>query len=150
MKNFNKIINIILISLAITIGVAFVVLYIIDKTNATNTLDYIVEILNKPLPIIGITTGAVLLFVWKIIISSNYGKAKIKEYEQKVNEIEQAKKDFEETANEKVNEMKEKYEKLKAQLIHACELSTNQKIKNFGKELLEYGKETINSDTKEE
>ena len=46
--------------------------------------------------------------------------------------------------------MKEKYEKLKAQLIHACELSTNQKIKNFGKELLEYGKETINSDTKEE
>ena len=67
MKNFNKIINIILISLAITIGVAFVLLYIIDKTNATNTLDYIVEILNKPLPIIGITTGAVLLFVWKFL-----------------------------------------------------------------------------------
>lgn len=57
MKNFNKIINIILISLAVTIGVAFIVLYIIDKTNATSTLDYIVEILNKPLPIIGITTG---------------------------------------------------------------------------------------------
>ena len=64
-------------------------------------------------------------------------------------EIEQAKKEFFEKANAKINELEQNNQALRSQLSEACELSTNKKIKDFGKGLLEYGKETNTETTTE-
>lgn len=146
MKKFWNICKIVLIALLVCCGISLVVLYITRPEYTKETLSYFWSLLNKPLPIIGVTTLAILVFVWKVVITTNYGKKKLEQYDNKVQELKQAKEDFEKQANETIAELKTKCEKLKSQIAHACELSTNQKIKNFGKEL-EYGKETIDSET---
>lgn len=147
MKKLLKVLKIIGICLLAACIGGFVVLYIVNKDLAEQIIAQLVDILNRPLPIIGVTTLAILIFIWKVIITTNYGKKKLAQYDEKVKEIEQAKEDFENNANEKVEELLENLENIKKQLSHACELSTNKKIKDFGKEL-EYGKETIECKTK--
>ena len=66
----------------------------------------------------------------------------------KLLEIEQAKKEFFENANAKINELEQDNQALRSQLSAVCELSTNKKIKDFGKGL-EYGKETNTETTTE-
>ena len=145
-----KVFNIIILCLVIAIGVACVVLYLVNPDLCKKLIKYTIEVLNKPLPIVGVTTAAVLLFVWKLVITTNYGKAKLVAYETKIKEIEKAKEDFVENANSELAKLKEENDKLRYQLSQVCGLSTNKKIKDFGKDLLEYGKETIDGNTKEE
>ena len=52
-------------------------------------------------------------------------------------------------SDEEKQELKDQNAELKGYIAHICELSANQKIKNYGKELLGYGREeTTNSETK--
>ena len=52
-------------------------------------------------------------------------------------------------SEEEKQALKDQNNELKGYIVHICELSTNQKIKNYGKELLGYGREeTTNSETK--
>lgn len=144
----NKVLVIIIFSLLIVLGISTYVLYLINPKAVTDYFNWFVDILNKPLPIIGVTTLALLVFVWKVVVATNYGKAKLKIYEDKLKQIEQAKDDLEKAADEKIKELKEENDKLRAQLIHACELSTNKKLNDFGKELENYGEENSNCTTK--
>lgn len=138
----NKVFKIILSIVLALLGIGLIVFYVIDPTSAKSLLKKAISVLNQPLPIVGITVGALLIFVWRLIISLNYGKKTLETYNSKLLEIEQAKKEFFEKANAKINELEQNNQALRSQLSAVCELSTNKKIKDFGKGLLEYGKET--------
>lgn len=101
------------------------------------------ELLNQPLPIVGVTATAVLIFVWKIIITTNYGKKKLIAYDEKQKQLEKEYQEFLDSANSEINELKEENELLKEKLAYICSLSTNIKIKSIGKEL-DNEKETTN------
>lgn len=146
----NKVFKIILSIVLALLGIGLVVFYVIDPTSAKSLLKKAILVLNQPLPIVGITVGALLIFIWRLIISLNYGKKTLETYNSKLLEIEQAKKEFFENANAKINELEQDNQALRSQLSAACELSTNKKIRDYGKGLLEYGKETSNSETKAE
>lgn len=144
MKTFKKVLLAICISLAVCLGIAITVFYIVKPDLAKEWFETIVDYVNKPLPIVGVTTLAVLVFVWKLIVTTQYGKAKLDAYDNKVARLEQEYEKYKTTAENEKQELKEQNEKLRAQLIHVCELSTNKKIKDFGKELEKYGEETTN------
>lgn len=145
----KKVLKIVLISLLVALALYVLVSFIVNKDGTMYWINYFVELLNKPLPIVGITTTAVLVFVWRLVISTNYGKAKLQEYDKKKEELEQSYEKFIENANSKMNELEKENVVLKGFIVKVCELSPNQKIKNYGKELLGYGKKTTNIETKE-
>ena len=146
----NKTLKIILFCLLAALVVGCFIFAIVDPVLFKKCLDYLIEIINKPLPIIGITTGTLLIFIWRLIVSTNYGKAKIKSYDEKLCEIENAKDKLIETANAKIEELKSENVKLRGRLVEICSLSANKKIKNYGKGLENYGEERINNSTEEE
>lgn len=142
MKTSKKVLLGIGIGLLVAFALYVLISFIVNKDGTMYWINQVIDWLNKPLPIIGVTTLALLIFVWKVVITTNYGKAKLVAYDNKVKELEHAKEEFELAANEKVKELEQDNDKLRAQLIHVCELSTNKKIKDFGKELEKYGEET--------
>lgn len=82
MTKFLKVIKAILISLACLVLGAYVVLYIIDKELAKQILATLVDYLNRPLPIVGVSSLVLAGLIWKIFQSTGYGKkaiAKMKE-----------------------------------------------------------------------
>lgn len=143
MKNnkAKKVISIVLICLLIAFGIYVLVSFIINKDGTMYWINYIIDLFNKPLPIVGLTTSAVLLFVWKVVITTNYGKAKLHEYDLKRQELEKEHKEFVNDANSKINELINENQELRNELIKVCALSTNKKINEFGKVLENYGKE---------
>lgn len=148
MNKFYKVIKIVFICVLVALGLAFCVLTIINTSLAKKCLDYAVSILNQPLPVIGITVGACLIFVWRLVISTNYGKKKLEQYDLKLQEIDKARKLLEQEKDETINELKKENELLRQQVASGFALSTNKKVKEYGKELENYGKETFECETK--
>ena len=141
MKKLNKVLGIILAIL----GVSLIVLYVIFPIQFKECFEYAYGLLNEPLPIVGVSLFAILFFVWKIVkyirdIKPHEEIAKMREEHEK----------YVISSNKEKQELLEQNKELKGYIAHICELSTNQKIKNFGKELLGYGEETINDKPKEE
>lgn len=149
-SKLEKALKIILLSIVGLLAIAIAVVYITDKDLALKWFNAIKVFLNQPLPIIGITTGAVLIFLWKLIITTNYGKKKIAIYDQKIEELDKAYQEFVDKANSKVAYLEQENKELTTKLANACKLSTNKKIKDYGKELDAYGKETNDLDTEKE
>lgn len=147
-SKLEKALKIILFSIVGLLAIAIVVVYITNKDLALEWFETTKDFLNQPLPIVGITVGACLIFLWKLIITSNYGKKKIAIYDQKIEELDKAYQEFVDKANSKVAYLEQENKELTTKLANACKLSTNKKIKDYGKELDAYGKETIECETK--
>ena len=145
----KKILTIILICLAVALGLYILVSFIVNKEGTMYWINYFIDLLNKPLPVVGITTSAVLIFIWRLVVATNYGKKKLNEYDEKQAKLEEEYEKFIESADSKINELSKENVVLKGFIVKVCELSVNQKIKNYGKELLGYGKETTNIETKD-
>lgn len=146
----NKVINIVLFSLAATILLAGAILGFVNPHLLKRILDYAKELLNQPLPVVGITVGTLLIFIWRLVISTNYGKKVINELRQELANIKQEHEQYKLDAEKEKQALKQENQVLREQVANVCELSTNKKIKDYGKGLLEYGKETINLDTEKE
>lgn len=150
MKKALKIIGIVLLTL---LFIAAIVLYAIFPTQTKDVLTNIWAILNTPLPIVGVTTIAVLFFVWQVIVRTNYGKkaiANIKEEYQKRYDQLKAEKDALEKERE---ENKEQIKDMKKCIVELCALIPNKKVNDLGDKFakgLDYGntKETTNSESK--
>lgn len=130
------------------LGLGCVIFYLVNPELAKECLQYTLDILDRPLPIAGITVGAVLLFIWRLVATTNYGKKKLALYDLKLEEIENAKKELEEEKDKVINELKNENEVLRQQVVSLCSLSTNKKIKDYGKELEHYGEKTVECETK--
>jgi len=144
MKTSKKVLLGIGIGLLVAFALYVLISFIVNKDGTMYWINQVIDWLNKPLPIIGVTTLALLIFVWKVVITTNYGKSKLLAYDNKVKELEHAKEEFELAANEKIKDLENENKELKGFICHVCELSTNQKIKHYGKELEKYGEETTN------
>lgn len=135
----RKILNIVLIVLAFLGGAGLVVSYILQPNNTLAFLESVKSWLNQPLPIVGVTTTAVLFFAWNIFKESKYGKNTTLTYEQKFKEALNNHNEKMALIEQLLNNQDKKIDlsetSLKSAIITICNLSTNQKLKNFGKEL---------------
>ena len=153
MKKFLKILSIVLICLAIALGIYILVSFIINKDGTMYWINYFVDLLNKPLPIVGVTTAAVLIFVWRLFVSTKFGQNTIneikREYQEKYDKLKAEKDALEQERKENKEEIKE----MKECIITLCALIPNKKVNDLGDKFakgLEYGnrEETIDIETK--
>ena len=147
----KKALKIIGFSLLACLLVAGIVLYIIFPNETKDVLTNTWNVLNTPLPIVGVTTVAVLFFVWKLVFSTNYGKKALSnvksEYQKKYEELKAEKEKLEQEREEN----KEQIEEMKEYIIKLCALIPNKKVNDLGDMFakgLDYGEETTNSETK--
>lgn len=139
-----KLKKILAIVLAI-IGIALIVLYVVFPTQFREYFGYVYGLLNEPLPIVGVSLIAILFFVWNVI---KYIR-EIKPHEE-LDKMREAYNEYVTKSEEEKQELKDQNAELKGYIAHICELSTNQKIKNYGKGLENYGEERINNSAEEE
>ncbi|MBO7716029.1 MAG: hypothetical protein J6S85_20865 [Methanobrevibacter sp.] len=140
----KKVIKIIGICLLISLSICVCVLYAIYPNQTKSVTEQVWATLNTPLPIVGVTTVAILIFLWQVIVKTNYGKkalAKIqKEYEEKYNALLEEK---EKIMIEKENNQKE-IEYLRSRIIDVCKTIPNVKVNKIGQDIEqenEYGNE---------
>lgn len=141
----KKIPLIILISLLVLFGGYVLISFIVNKDGTMYWINQVIDWFNKPLPIVGVTALALLVFAWKVVVFIRETQPN-----KELLELREQHKEHEHKLEEKNNELEKQNQELLHFLYDICELSTNQKIKNYGKEHLGYGKETIDNEPKEE
>ena len=139
MKKTLKIIGIVL---AVLLGIALLVLRIVMPNEMSAIFDQIWAWLNQPLPIVGVSSIVLGFTIWKIFISTSFGKKCVAELEKKFNEL---KEDYEaklkeaeedkaealahkEEAVNMLASFKEELDTFAEQLAVACETSPNAKV----------------------
>lgn len=149
----KKVLKIVLGSLLACSLIACIVLYIVFPNQTKDTIKTVWTFLNTPLPIIGITTLAVLYFLWQVIIKTRFGKKALAE----VKEEYKARFDDLKVEREKLEQEKEKnkelIEEIKKYFVELCGIIPNKKVNDLGetfKKGLEYGKEETNCKAEEE
>lgn len=158
MEKFKKVLKIVLISLLVCLGIFSIVAYIVWKEQTTYIFECIIDFVNKPLPIVGVSIIIVGAFIYKCVVASRFGKKAINEYKQENDnlrhEIDKYKelvnetlKDYESALNQAKNELGE----LKEDVASAFELNKNYKVREIASKLrgVEYEKE-IDSNPEEE
>lgn len=147
----NKKVKIALWCLFAIVSIAVLVLYIVFPGQTTYYFNCVKDFINKPLPIVGISLSVIMIFVYKVVVSTRFGQKKLAEYKEKLDLLHNEYNEFKAHMDEKTIETKEYIEELKEiirntqeQLNKACELSKNVKIKG----LVNY-EETVDSDTEE-
>ena len=135
------------------LGIAYLVLYILFKEQVTFYTECVIDFINRPLPIVGVSLVVILLFVWKIVITSKVGKKKIAEYQEGLNLVKREFEEYKAHINEKMalieeqaNLIKDKADKAKEMINGICELTHNVKIKQLKGLIYE---EESDSDTEE-
>lgn len=158
MKKFIRVIEIILIVFAVLCGIALCIGYIWFRENTIQILNSIKDFVNQPLPIVGVSIVGIGIFVYEIVVRTNYGRKALdrveetaqtnyKRLEEKELEIEQVKKDVEEELKAQGVDIKE----LKEYLIELCGYSRNIKAHELANKIggVDNGEE-INSETPKE
>lgn len=146
MKKTLKIIGIVLLLACV---VASCVFYIVLPTETKQFFTSVYDILNRPLPIVGVTTLAVLFFIWKIVFATRYGKKALEKVEQKYQEKYEQLVKQKELVDNSIKESKEIGDKLTNGFINLCDIIPNVKVNKLGESIrkeLGYG-ESIDSET---
>ena len=140
MKKTLKIIGIVL---AVLLGIAVFVLRVVFPNEMSAIFDQIWAWLNQPLPIVGVSSIVFGFTIWKIFISTSFGKKCVAELEKKFEEL---KADYEaklrqaeeekaealackEQTTDMLASFKEEIDTFAEQLAVACETSPNAKVK---------------------
>lgn len=130
-------------------AVVNVVLYLIFKEQYLDTLKYIYSLLNEPLPIVGVTTFAVLIFLWRVIITARYGEGAVNKIKAEYQKQKEELKSENEEKQKVIENQDKKINFLYNFIIQLCNIIPNKKVKELGKGL-DYGKEGINDNTEKE
>lgn len=149
----KKIISLIILSVLLGCGIAYLTCYLTIKEDTINFTHGLVDFINKPLPIVGISLAIIGAFVLRLVAMSSWGKKQASLFSEKTDTL---KKELEEEkcnliAQQKILEesLKEKEEEIKGLEKFVCELCSkipNKKVQNYIKEYNNgKGKETINS-----
>lgn len=140
----KKVLYIILVSLLVLLGGYVLVSFIVNKDGTMYWINQIIDWFNKPLPIVGVTALALLVFVWKVVVFIRKTQPN-----KEILEIRKENHEHKIKIENENYELKKQNQEFLHFLYEICELSTNQKIKNYGKEHLGYGEETIDNEPKE-
>ena len=151
----KKALKIIVISLFVALAIFSVVAYILWKDQTTYIFECIIDFINRPLPIIGVSIAIIGLFVFKCFVATRYGKKAINEYKEEnrvlKEQIEQIKNDTAynlENQNLAIKKILDDHQELKEVVLKSLELSKNIKVKELAKTLKgeqPYGEEEVDS-----
>ena len=138
MKKKLKIALIIILAL---LGIFTMVSYILWKEQTLEVIDKVIDFINKPLPIIGVSIAIICLFAFKCFVATRYGKKALNDFKEENNvlkgQIDKLKKDIEhyhELVNEHITSMDDLVYIDRKTLLKHLELSKNVK----DKELIKY------------
>lgn len=138
MKKKLKIALIIILAL---LGIFTIVSYILWKEQTLEVINRIIDFVNKPLPIIGVSIAIICLFVFKCFVATRYGKKALNDFKEENDvlkgQIDKLKKDIEhyhELVNEHITSMDDLVYIDRKTLLKHLELSKNVK----DKELIKY------------
>ena len=156
----KKALKIGIIALVLGTLIFSIVAYCVWKEDTIKAFDSIIDFINKPLPIVGVSIVIIGGFIYKIFVVSKYGKKAINEYKVALDETNKTLLETQEKLldqynkfNSKLEEYGLKTDKIEECLDKVCELSKNIHIKELPEKILrggEYGEETIDScETKE-
>lgn len=135
----------------VAFGVANTVLYLIFKQDYLDVLKQGYDLINEPLPIVGVTASAVFIFLWQVFVRAKYGKSQINTIKNEYAEKNEAYQNKIETQDRLIKLQNAKITKLENHLIEACNTMPNRKVKAIGKKIEKesfYGEERIDSETK--
>ena len=149
MDKFIKFLKIFLLCFAALLGVTLVVCYIIYPTETKNVVDIVIDYVNRPLPIVGISILTIGGLVLTIISKTSFGKRQLNnlrgEIGQLRNDYDQYKQGAEQYYDLALKEKEEQKAILSAytseidnltdNLIKACETSPNAKIRAIANEI---------------
>lgn len=142
MKKFFQVVKIILIFILI-LGVGTgIACYLIIPDQTKLLIDEVINFINQPLPIVGVSLVVVFGFTYKIFVSTRYGKVQIEKFKA---EVDSEKEKYIELLNG-VNAKKEEYQSLinahqseidylESFIVKLCETSSNVKIKALADDL---------------
>lgn len=139
MKKALKIICLSLIGVALVVAI---IGYIFWKEQTIQVFDLIVDYINRPLPIVGVSSIIVAAFLYKCFVSTKYGKKALNELlnekDKAFEELEQKKELLnkkEEEIKALVNAHQSEIDYIKNYLVEFCKLSNNVKVKELGEKL---------------
>lgn len=154
MKKSKKILISIAVILVVLLIAAYIVLLNLYPEQTKNWTMTAWDWLNKPLPIVGVSTLVVIFFLWKVFVNSSFGKKKLNELKELLNNTQTELENKNKIANDRINNLITENEDLKNKLEEAintikeiCETSPNKKIKAIGVKYYGERKETIDNET---
>ena len=156
MKKTLKIIAIVLFALFVIFSI---VSFILWKEQTKEIVATVIDFINKPLPIIGVSIAIIGLFVFKCFVATRYGKKAINEYREEnevlKGQIREQKEIIEKMGlqlNDTSDLLRKKIEEVAVVLTKSLELSKNIKLKALAIKLKgeTYGEEETNCDQEEE
>lgn len=127
------------------------VLYLIFRDGYLDVLKQAYDLINQPLPIVGITAASVFVFLWQVLVRSRYGRGQINAIERKYQEKSEAYEATIEKQNKLISLQDAKIVKLESHLVKALYVMPNKKVKAIGKEIEKesfYGEKGTDSETK--
>ena len=145
MKKSKKVLIIIAVVMIVLLIAAYSVLFILYPEQTKSWTMTAWDWLNKPLPVVGVSTLVVVFFLWKVFVSSSFGKKQLNLFNERTSNVER---DFELLKEQYQNTLKEleivksKAEEYKGYLVEVCAKSPNKKINQLG--------EVINGKEREE
>jgi len=149
MKKFLKYF---LIFLLIGCCIAYIVCYCCIKEQTVEFTNQVINFLNQPLPIIGVSLLVVGGIILKIISMSNWGKkainqvnGKIAEYKENIEKGKIELENYKSVLNEQLDSKEQEIADLKELVYKIIELNPNKKIKELVNFELEKAKEVLKS-----
>ena len=147
----KKVFKVILYSFLFVGVIALVVCFLAIPEQTKNFFDIIIDYINRPLPIIGVSTLVLCIFIYKVISNTSIGskglkkllenfselKNKYDELENKVKEYELKYKDYEDKSNALIKSFSIEIDNLYLALVNTCKQSPNKKIQNMALEIQE-------------
>lgn len=157
MKKVFQVLKAIIIALLICCALAYVLCYIFLKEQTKEFTQNVIDLLNKPLPIIGVSTGVVLFFIYKCFVSTKYGKKRINEFKEENDNLRHEIAEYKQivglalnTCENSINELKTDIQETKEYVIEGFELNKNIKIKEIAKKMRGVENEETNGNTETE
>jgi len=155
----KKALKIIAISLLALGGLAYLLCYIFLKEQTTYFTECVIDFINRPLPIIGVSLVVVFIFVYKCVVATRFGKKALTQYQNELNKTQRELEEYKLSIKEeialyqaKIEEYKQYTKQYKDYIVELCELSHNVKVKQLGekvKEICAY-EENTNCDAEKE
>lgn len=109
---------------------------------------------NQPLPLVGISLVTIVIFLWRVFVSTGYGKKAIKKFQEVAEDTKTATNKTIEEMKAECEEYKTQLEALQAQVATAkevlekvCDNSRNKQVKELAEQLKQQSTETEKGDS---
>ena len=158
MKKFFQVLKAIIISLLVLCAIAYVLCYIFLKEQTTYFTECLINFLQKPLPIVGISIIGLGFIAFKIFSLTKFGKKTLAKLQEENARLRQENEEHKEQVKEilntfenALNQAKNDIENTREYVIEGFELNKNIKVQALARKMRGVeDEETTNSDTKTE